>query len=256
MRKFMGVALVALSGLLLALPAHAVTFNIVSTQWSPQSGVNPDTGEQANVYGSGYNAITPPGSGWFISPNGIGSISPPAVSGGSLTNQYRSPFQGTGADSTESYFSIGGGSAGQGNSTSSLYLTLTTGLYATAANILWGSIDSYNVIEFFKDGATLGAINGQSVYQFLINNFGSTAQDGNSGSNSELIALVAFGGLEGGFNQLKFSSSQPAFEFGLSRNSITFAPVPLPAALPLFATALGGMGLASWLRKRKASAAA
>jgi len=32
------------------------------------------------------------------------------------------------------------------------------------------------------------------------------------------------------------------------------APIPLPAAFPLFATALAGMGLLGWRRKRKASA--
>jgi hypothetical protein len=31
---------------------------------------------------------------------------------------------------------------------------------------------------------------------------------------------------------------------------------PLPAALPLFATGLGGLGLLGWRRKRKAQAAA
>jgi HpiC1 cyclase len=34
------------------------------------------------------------------------------------------------------------------------------------------------------------------------------------------------------------------------------APAPLPAALPLFATGLGAMGLLGWRRKRKAQAAA
>ena len=32
-------------------------------------------------------------------------------------------------------------------------------------------------------------------------------------------------------------------------------PTPLPAALPLFATGLGAMGLLGWRRKRKATAA-
>ena len=32
-------------------------------------------------------------------------------------------------------------------------------------------------------------------------------------------------------------------------------PVPLPGALPLFATGLGALGLLGWRRKRKASAA-
>ena len=34
------------------------------------------------------------------------------------------------------------------------------------------------------------------------------------------------------------------------------AATPLPAALPLFATGLGGLGLLGWRRKRKAQAAA
>src|SRR5262249_13260375 len=33
--------------------------------------------------------------------------------------------------------------------------------------------------------------------------------------------------------------------------SATFSPVPLPAALPLFATGLGALGLLAWRRKRR-----
>jgi hypothetical protein len=36
----------------------------------------------------------------------------------------------------------------------------------------------------------------------------------------------------------------------------SLAPVPLPAALPLFAAGLGGLGLLGWRRKRKAQAVA
>jgi hypothetical protein len=45
----------------------------------------------------------------------------------------------------------------------------------------------------------------------------------------------------------------------LGDGSITFGPTsatPLPAALPLFATGLGGLGLLGWRRKRKNAAAA
>ena len=35
-----------------------------------------------------------------------------------------------------------------------------------------------------------------------------------------------------------------------------FSPTPLPAALPLFATGIGAMGLFGWRRKRKAQAVA
>jgi hypothetical protein len=41
-----------------------------------------------------------------------------------------------------------------------------------------------------------------------------------------------------------------------SGTGLTFTPVPLPAALPLFATGLGALGLLGWRRKRKAQAVA
>ena len=47
--------------------------------------------------------------------------------------------------------------------------------------------------------------------------------------------------------------------FLVESRSTTFEPVsqvPLPAALPLFATGLGALGLLGWRRKRKAQAAA
>jgi hypothetical protein len=43
--------------------------------------------------------------------------------------------------------------------------------------------------------------------------------------------------------------------FNDSTPAVTSAPTPLPAALPLFATGLGALGLLGWRRKRKALAA-
>jgi hypothetical protein len=42
----------------------------------------------------------------------------------------------------------------------------------------------------------------------------------------------------------------------LTLNGPTAAATPLPAALPLFASGIGGLGLLSWRRKRKAQATA
>jgi hypothetical protein len=58
-------------------------------------------------------------------------------------------------------------------------------------------------------------------------------------------------------------SPQSLTAFNSNLTSITFASdvgdppaVPLPAALPLFATGIGGLGLLGWHRKRKGQAAA
>jgi hypothetical protein len=49
-----------------------------------------------------------------------------------------------------------------------------------------------------------------------------------------------------------FETDGPGF-MALDDVSLT-AATPLPAALPLFATGLGGLGLLGWRRKRKAQA--
>jgi len=58
---------------------------------------------------------------------------------------------------------------------------------------------------------------------------------------------------------LKFINTRGAFNAGIYLDDVSvesvLAPVPLPAALPLFATTLAGGGLIAWRRKRKASRA-
>jgi hypothetical protein len=51
---------------------------------------------------------------------------------------------------------------------------------------------------------------------------------------------------------------QTFFDFGsvFFTASLAASATPLPAALPLFATGLGALGLLGWRRKRKAQAAA
>jgi hypothetical protein len=57
------------------------------------------------------------------------------------------------------------------------------------------------------------------------------------------------------FNRFDYAqSSVPGF-FSTVSGSVSVSEVPLPAALPLFATGLGALGLLGWRRKRKALAA-
>jgi hypothetical protein len=66
---------------------------------------------------------------------------------------------------------------------------------------------------------------------------------GDSNGECATNASGACTGTGGGNIQL-VSGSQISFE--------GFTPTPIPAALPLFATGLGAMGLLGWRRKRKA----
>jgi hypothetical protein len=61
--------------------------------------------------------------------------------------------------------------------------------------------------------------------------------------------LVSFLVETGGFQDVSSA-------FGLSAGTVEIQsdPVPLPAALPLFATGLAGLGLLGWRRKKKAAA--
>ena len=87
----------------------------------------------------------------------------------------------------------------------------------------------------------IGFFNSSTSILFLDDNF--------------LILSVAFEQLYMG------SESSPTFRTGtyIGANGETIdisnSAVPLPAALPLFATGLGALGLFGWRRKRKASAA-
>jgi hypothetical protein len=64
-----------------------------------------------------------------------------------------------------------------------------------------------------------------------------------------LVLSVRFGNLSGYFNIDDVSMQ-------ICENCAISAPVPLPAALPLFAAGLGVLGLLGWRRKRRAARAA
>jgi hypothetical protein len=66
---------------------------------------------------------------------------------------------------------------------------------------------------------------------------------------TELDFVLDGGWGANGFQMLTVSD----FKYSTSAGSVS--AVPLPAALPLFATGLAGLGLLGWRRKRKAAAA-
>lgn len=142
---------------------------------------------------------------------------------GSEDGVRRSPWQGSSVDENalDSFYTSvsGGGSA-----------TYNFGGTRTSISFLWGSPDGYNDldIDLIGGGSTV-TINGADVQ-------GPVA----IGQIFVKISDVSF-------DEVVFRSGQNAFEY-----ANVSAAVPIPAALPLFATALLGLGLIGRRRRQKA----
>jgi hypothetical protein len=113
----------------------------------------------------------------------------------------------------------------------------TYNINAPGVELLWGSPDSYNQATFFSTpngmGTSIGSFTGQDIGPL----------PGASGSESSLVTFFATSGDIGSVTLS--NSGSAAFEFGGPD------PVPLPPAIYLFGSALGG---AFWLGRRKRSA--
>jgi hypothetical protein len=113
----------------------------------------------------------------------------------------------------------------------------------------WGTPDDVNTVQVY-DGSTLldtycAAASCTTGTGLNISQFHDTPGTGyfniSAGSGETITSLV-------------LSSSDENFE--VDNFSAIVAATPLPAALPLFATGFGALGLLSWRRKRKAQAVA
>ncbi|MBS0564197.1 MAG: hypothetical protein JSR87_06925 [Proteobacteria bacterium] len=105
--------------------------------------------------------------------------------------------------------------------------------FAKAQNIfslLWGSLDTGNLIEFLLNGQVVGTLAGDQLPGVAIQNPGRGA------------ALIKVSGLN--FDQVRFSSTSGGFEF----SNVGASPVPLPLPVAGLAGALGLLGL---LRRRR-----
>lgn len=167
----------------------------------------------------------------------------PSIVAGSVGGQYKSPFDpaGSGAPSgTElanwqniRYYTVGSPSL-QG---SPAVMTFG-GVVQSYLSILWGSIDTYNAIQFVKNGVVVSTVDGG----FVLANGGNPSASG--------AAYIKFAE---SFDELRFFSNYPGFggDTPAFEMSNVLAAVPLPAGGLLLLGALGGLAA---LRRRKMAA--
>jgi hypothetical protein len=180
-----------------------------------------------------------------------------ALQTGQIPNVYRSPFENAAGTAAEHLSDNGFGLGGAAGPWSALqYTSIQAGGKATynfavpmtTLGFLWGSPDSYNHITFYAglnatgDSFTISGTNPPINIQTY---------------GHDQILFHADSGLT--FLSVVLSTTQNAFEYANlfafgSPDDENFPSTPLPAALPLFATGLGALGLLRWRRKRKQSA--
>jgi len=110
----------------------------------------------------------------------------------------------------------------------------------------FNSLNSTAITAFDINGNVLGSVtNNQIGIEFL----GLVTNDGSSLISGLLFSLV-------GPELAGFTIDD--VRFGIAGQVVVPGPgtVPLPAALPLFTTGLGALGLLGWRRKKKAAALA
>lgn len=174
------------------------------------------------MYGAGFDGTTPAGANW--SPGAPPIIMPPPANQGGV---YQSPFNNTPIAGSQSFFAVG-------PQTSPVTLGWG-GDDQTSFTMLWGSIDSYNLIEFLHESgnpANDTTLTGAGLVALFPGELTGT------GPNYEQVALLQFvfndGAPGSDIDAIRFSSSQAAFEFGLQA-------IPVPASLMLFLSALAGL---------------
>ena len=138
---------------------------------------------------------------------------------GSLSGKYAQPV-----GATDDYLTVpdpDGGSTGGAQ----LFLSGPANYFG----LLWGSIDAYNTIAFYRGGNLVQSFTGTDIV-------GANANGNQSSASSNLYVNFFFSGVT--YDEIRMTSSGFAFE----SDNHAYAPVPLPAAAWLLLSGIAGLG--------------
>ncbi|GAB4369275.1 MAG: hypothetical protein Kow00121_09030 [Elainellaceae cyanobacterium] len=162
-------------------------------------------------------------------PTGV-TLSGGAVVSGNSSGVYASPFPTSGGK----YLTVGPSGVTAGPATLKFAFSNLLNYYG----LYWGSVDSYNKLEFLRDGNVVGTFNGS---QFI-----PPAIAGAQGTGGSIYVNFFADNASQYFNEVRLTSTQFAFE----SDNHAYRVVPTPALLP----GLIGMGAAALRKKRKEEA--
>jgi hypothetical protein len=148
------------------------------------------------------------------------------------------PSDGDGAfpagDTSTKYLSVLGGPSS---------VEVSFGSLVSKAGFYWGSIDTYNTVQFLKDGVVVDSIGGGAVTPTLVANGNQT-----SDLSNRYVTLISSGQQ---FDAIRISSTSNSFEF----DNIS-AGVPEPSTWAMMMLGFAGLGFAGYRRANKVKAAA
>lgn len=151
-------------------------------------------------------------------PNGASWQAPaPPIEVGSLSGQYRTPFEGGAGQNTAQFFNVLGGTSA----------TLLLSSVRSSLSLLWGSVDTYNAVDLYLGGNLMATITSANMTAPQI------------GLGAEYVTIA--GQL---FDKVVFRSNQNSMEFA------TVSAVPLPAGVLML---LGALGALAAVRRRNAA---
>lgn len=229
---------VAAAALALAVAPFAANALVVTNLGANPQGAGNGAGLDFAV---GFDATLPVGATWDAGVD-------PLVPSGSVGGLYLSPFSANPLEDADSFLAVGGGApdAGAlgGSAASPRTLSLATPL--SAIDILWGSIDNYNSIEFLSGGVSLGVVDGNAAIA-LTDFAGDVVDPADAPARYNWVGLFSFAAESGqSFDAIRFDSSvAPAFEFAFDSSPAVAQPIPLPLGLGLLGAALVGLGAAA-----------